>query len=506
MKLQRHWMTILFLTLAMLAGGALMGLAKTGEFDYAALEGVAVQDFGSVKTLLTYASERAQAITGKAVFEGRHPIETLLEIIAQPEEWRDRRVIRVDHPELVAFFNLTKEKYRRVSVSDLSSRESIQYLWQHSEASGPLGKGVRKLLLSDQAFIHAEEELALIPVKGDGATWFSPLDSEAETVPGGTEIVEAWREVCAAYRDGDAERFNAAAGRLAALNRQGVERAGGDLRGLAADRLYTKMKPLRWSFVLYLFAFLCSLGVLVFRREGMWQAVIGLLSAGLALHLCGMGLRWLIAGRAPLSNLYESFVFAIAGMIFFAIVFDVKTKNRLAGACGALLGFICLVLADKMPVMNSELRPLMPALQSSWLTYHVITIMLSYSAFALSFMVSVLYVICHAFKIERPYLELKRLDFFNYRIIAVGFPLLTIGIITGAVWAATAWGRPWAFDPKETWSAITWVIYGIYLHVRFLPKGRGLWSAILSIIGFAAVLFTYLGVNLLLSGLHSYAA
>src|SRR5690606_622827 len=117
-----------------------------------------------------------------------------------------------------------------------------------------------------------------------------------------------------------------------------------------------------------------------------------------------------------------------------------------------------------------------PALQSSWLTYHVVTIMLSYSAFALSAFVGVAYLAKdYLFKgdgsrnvIAARLPKLESMDVFNYRIIGVGFPLLTLGIVFGAVWAATAWGRPWGFDPKETWSAITWLIYAIYLHVRYL--------------------------------------
>jgi cytochrome c-type biogenesis protein CcsB len=99
---------------------------------------------------------------------------------------------------------------------------------------------------------------------------------------------------------------------------------------------------------------------------------------------------------------------------------------------------------------------------------------------------------------------LKAMDVFNFRIVGVGFPLLTIGIIFGAVWAATAWGRPWGFDPKETWSAITWLIYAIYLHVRYLAGWSGKRAAIVAVVGFLAVMFTYLGVNYLLPGLHSY--
>src|SRR5690606_5088252 len=137
---------------------------------------------------------------------------------------------------------------------------------------------------------------------------------------------------------------------------------------------------------------------------------------------------------------------------------------------------------------------------------------IGYSAFALSFFVAILYLLKDGVLggdagknlLARQLPSLRTLDVFNYRIIAIGFPLLTLGIVLGAVWAATAWGRPWGFDPKETWSAITWLIYAVYLHMRYMAGWGGRSSAIISIIGFLAVLFTYLGVNYLLPGLHSY--
>ena len=165
-----------------------------------------------------------------------------------------------------------------------------------------------------------------------------------------------------------------------------------------------------------------------------------------------------------------------------------------------------MVIAHKAPIFDSQIRPLMPALQSSWLTYHVVTIMLSYSAFALSFAISVIFLVKSYVGANRFGLsklpDLDALDVLNYKAIAVGFPLLTIGIILGAVWAATAWGRPWGFDPKETWSAITWLIYAIYFHLRLIGGWKGRRAAILAIIGFLAVIFTYVGVDMLLPQIH----
>jgi len=209
--------------------------------------------------------------------------------------------------------------------------------------------------------------------------------------------------------------------------------------------------------------------------------------------------------------MYESLTFATAGVVLFGFIFEKVNKTKFVCLGSAILGFIFMVIAHKTMVFSSRIQPLMPALQSSWLTYHVVTIMLSYSAFTISFLVSMIYV----FKdflggdespigLLKKIPGLEKIELFNYKIIAVGFPLLTLGIITGAIWANIAWGRPWGFDPKETWSAITWLIYASYLHIRFLSGWKGRGSIIISILGFAAVLFTYLGVNYLLPSLHSY--
>jgi cytochrome c-type biogenesis protein CcsB len=162
--------------------------------------------------------------------------------------------------------------------------------------------------------------------------------------------------------------------------------------------------------------------------------------------------------------------------------------------------------------VRDEIEPLIPALQSNWLTYHVLTCFLSYAAFAVSFGASI------AFLLKKRKGEIREeetgetgilpaatlLDEVIYKANAVGFLLLGIGIITGAVWANYAWGSYWSWDPKETWSLITWFIYAIFLHARLTRGWRGTRTAVLSIIGFCGVIFTFLGVNYVLSGLHSY--
>ena len=178
--------------------------------------------------------------------------------------------------------------------------------------------------------------------------------------------------------------------------------------------------------------------------------------------------------------------------------------------------FALLGMAWAQLGMNTGIEPLVPALQSNWLLYHVITCFLGYAAFAVACGISIMYLIKTAIEgssttasaggLMSMFPPLKVLDDLNYRSIMIGFPLLTLGIITGAAWANYAWGTYWSWDPKETWSLIVWFVYAAFLHARITKGWVGKRAAWLSVIGFAATIFCYLGVNLFLSGLHSYGS
>jgi len=210
----------------------------------------------------------------------------------------------------------------------------------------------------------------------------------------------------------------------------------------------------------------------------------------------------LIIVYAPLSNFYESLIFfawclPALGLMAFRRYF----KGYLV-ALVALLSTLLLAYAS-LGGVDSSIKPLMPALKSNWLLIHVVTAFLGYAAFALAFGTALLYLLQE--RRPRPSLPpLPLLDGLIYRTTVLGFLLLTLGIFTGAVWAETAWGRYWSWDPKETWSLITWFIYAALLHARHLKGWHGRRIAWLAVLGFMAVLFTYFGVSFLLSGLHSY--
>ncbi len=241
---------------------------------------------------------------------------------------------------------------------------------------------------------------------------------------------------------------------------------------------------------------------------------------GFIAHTAAIGLRWYASyqlpgtvGHAPLSNLYESVVFFSWTIPLIYILMDFKYRQRAVGAFVIPFAFLGMTWAQLK--LDKNIEPLVPALQSNWLTYHVVTCFLGYAAFAVACGVSIMYLIkvgkeeqnsgnSPAGGIVGLFPAAKVLDDINYKAIMVGFPLLSLGIITGAAWANYAWGTYWSWDPKETWSLIVWFIYAAFLHARFTRGWVGKRAAWLSIIGFAATIFCYLGVNLVLSGLHSY--
>jgi len=270
---------------------------------------------------------------------------------------------------------------------------------------------------------------------------------------------------------------------------------------------------------LYIFAW-------VFKSPASGKIATWVALAGLAGNTAGIVLRWIESyrmgiGHAPLSNLYESLVFFAGVITLIYLIVERRYGNRVIGAFTMPLAFLALAYASlpivsggvqslvpALPGVHDRIEPLIPALKSNWLIAHVITCFIGYGAFAIAFGVSAMYLIKQFGAGSRSGLltrlpDVSALDELNHQLIMFGFLFLTAGIITGAVWANSAWGRYWGWDPKETWSLITWFIYATLLHARMMRGWRGSRIAFLSIGGFVAVLFTYFGVNLL-PGLHSY--
>jgi len=248
-------------------------------------------------------------------------------------------------------------------------------------------------------------------------------------------------------------------------------------------------------------------------RLATWTAAIGFIG-----HAAGIIWRWnesygLGIGHAPLSNLYESLIFFAFSLTLIYLIIEYKYRNQIIGAFIMPLAFLTMAYASLSPSVSNHIQPLIPALKSNWLIAHVIACFIGYSAFAVAFGLSLMYLI-KRHEVDPPaggsgWLELfpgkQALDELTHQMVMFGFIFLTAGIITGAVWANSAWGRYWGWDPKETWSLITWLVYAALLHARVRWDWRGKRSAYLSVLGFAAVMVTYFFVNYL-PGLHSYGS
>lgn len=234
----------------------------------------------------------------------------------------------------------------------------------------------------------------------------------------------------------------------------------------------------------------------------------GLLLANFQL-LGFLSLRWWDSHHFPLSNLYESFLFLAWSMTLGHFVIGSPFANQSKLALGAITAPSALLVdafaSFSLPENLKLATPLVPALQSNWLMMHVTLMILSYSFLILGSLFSMIVLIFPVGTVENEMTVLvDGFDHLSYRILGLGFPFLTIGILSGAVWANQAWGSYWSWDPKETWALITWLIFAIYFHFRFNKNWRGKKPARIATIGFVFLWICYLGVNLLGKGLHSY--
>uniref|UniRef100_UPI00300192F6 heme attachment to plastid cytochrome c n=1 Tax=Anunuuluaehu liula TaxID=3049639 RepID=UPI00300192F6 len=290
------------------------------------------------------------------------------------------------------------------------------------------------------------------------------------------------------------------------------------------------------SFAILLFALFVYWINIAFRNFTILALIGTLLTVIINLLLSTtLIIRWIENGYFPLSNLYESLIFLTWGLTLVHLILEKQNKSKLIGAINIPISlFIIAFTSFSLPIEMKKAAPLVPALRSNWLMMHVSIMMISYALLILGSLLSILFLIIfkgnfksasvinktNSYKFKtlinirninansclssNRMNILQSIDNLSYRIIGLGFPLLTIGIIAGAVWANEAWGSYWSWDPKETWALITWLIFAAYLHSRLSKSWQGEKPAILASVGFIMVWICYLGVNFLGKGLHSY--
>ena len=484
---------------------------------------LAIQDRGRKKPFTTFAEETTLLLTGQTsvVLPGAAPVSAedfLLDLWFSPEGWNLKPLILVDFLPLRRELGLPVEE-KRFSYDRLAGNAT---LWQIKEASD------RQTRLNPQGgHTRLEREADLV---ANRLTVFASLASgRAYTVvPHPTSPTGPWTTL--ETLDGTYPKAVAMPALVACAalvkDRSQHDRAGMDqaasllaarLRALSPgvyppawrltfENAYLRIHPWRWAWVGY------ALAALVLALTGGWQRTIGyrigwaLALTGFGFQLYGFASRIVIAGRPPVTNMYESIIWVAFAAVLFSLILEGIYRTRHFILASAPLAVAALMVVDFQPlVFDNSIQPLVPVLRNNfWLSIHVLTITLSYGAYALAMGLGHLAL----WKIvwgRAQGKEAAAVLQYVYRAIQIGVLCLAAGTILGGVWANYSWGRFWDWDPKETWALITLLCYLALLHGRIAGWWGGFGLAVGSIVCFLSVLMAWYGVNFVLGkGLHSY--
>ena len=534
----------------------LMTVAGDSALDMTAARRIVILHDGRAKPLDSFAREMLREVTGKerlpsyrdsetnekvVVFGDCEPVEALLRLVSEPQRFREKRFIRVDHPDLKKKYRLD-ENLIYFSLRDFDAcHEELERDGQRIDTDeATTAERALLMLVRKQRYVEAifeERILSIVPVPfgqtggwmtpGDAQLYFStapPTDPRFRAIKAALDqllknektaasreaalksSLVAYERMKAALAHNDAAEFKSSTEALEyalrALNPQEVSTP----EEIDRELWYNELKPFSWSAGLFAVAMLLFLGAYAFKTNSLWIAAIAGQSAALGITAYGYALRWLISGRYPLSNHYESMIMVAFAAGLLTLIAELLTRRRIGGLAGATAACIMVLLAEYVPTFaeQSAIKNLMPALQTFWMTIHVPVIMTGYAGGLILCVLSHIYVFMHLFGRLSPERGAE-LDDTMYRILQVTVLFLLAGILLGAVWAGEAWGRPWGWDMKETWALITLVAYIATLHGRFTGKVRGLGTALCGITAFMLVILCYYGVNFLFGrGLHTY--
>ncbi|MBM3892084.1 MAG: cytochrome C biogenesis protein, partial [Verrucomicrobia bacterium] len=364
--------------------------------------------------------------------------------------------------------------------------------------------------LNDLTAIGSRESLKMVPHPSDpNAPWAALGDTERLTsyYPQKAKDVQTqFAALAAAYRKGDAAGFASA-----------TEQLGRTLRELspqiypAPDKLgleisYNRLQPFRWAWISALASLLVFVVTVKTQSRTPYWFGLAIFIVAIVMQAAGFTFRSMIAGRAPVTNMYESVVWASFGVALFGLIFELIHRARyFAIGASAFMG-VALLLAEMFPnALNPSIQPLPPVLRDNfWLSVHVITIMFGYAGFGLAYSVGHVSLGYHLWKpTERQLLD--TLTRYTYRVLQIGVLLLAAGIGLGGLWANYSWGRFWGWDPKETWSLIALLSYLVVLHGRFSGWLTSFSLNVAACVCFNSILMAWYGVNFVLgTGLHSY--
>ena len=505
-----------------LIGLATVACAAQAQPDFTAAGRLAIQEGGRKKPLDTFAREIVQRVTGKARFNNRDPIDVVFSLaFAQGNaEWTSQKIIRLGYQPLKTRLDLPKtDSY--FSYRELADNPKIRTLFDElnrsqaaegKRAKNPLQDEVNTLAtkLHDLESLVDSSVLTLVPHPNDpDAPWISPADDAKMTSywpNDAKKIRDQFLAIGKAYRENDAAALTRNSEAFAALLRQLSPKVYPAPTTLEQEITYNHLRPFRWSWMLFLVSLLVLVTTTKLRSPVFYWGGLALFAAGLGLLIAGFAYRCLIAGRPPVTNMYESVIWVGFGAALFALVFELMYRSRYFAASAAGFVVLTLLLADQFPnVLDPNIRPLTPVLRDNfWLTTHVLTITLGYAAFGLTYALGHVSLVFHLWRpSSRP--QLDALTQYTYRAMQVGVLLLAVGTGLGGLWANYSWGRFWGWDPKETWSLIALLSYLIVLHGRYSGWLTNFSLNVAACVCFNSVLMAWYGVNFVLgTGLHSY--
>ena len=488
-------------TIALIAALLFVLAAPARALDLTKLEAVPIQEGGRKKPFLVFAEESLLGMTGKARYKKNDEKLPALNVVTSlwlsPIGWENEPLILIGNKKFKEAIGVDPAKklfsYRELAANDAlrASLENVSAV----RAKNPKAQldalereasniGMRLALFEG---IASGNLVTLLPT---GAAAWTPL---GKNDPALTKLREG-------FSKSDQALFDEGVALLLSEQSREEARFQADPGKISLELTYQKLHPARWAWILYLVAGLALLAI-----PGRAGYALGWLfaGAGFLMQLAGIILRVLISSRAPVTNMYESVVWVAFGTILFALIFEAIYRSRFFLLGAVPVAVASLILADTQPViLDRSIHPLVPVLMDNfWLTTHVLTITLSYAAFALALGVGHIILGKSLFGSKAS----PALHNYLYRTLQIGVLLLAVGTILGAVWANYSWGRFWDWDPKETWALIALLGYLFLLHGRIAGKWGGFGMAVGAILAFQSVIMAWYGVNFILGvGLHSY--
>jgi cytochrome c-type biogenesis protein CcsB len=496
--------------------------ADTHDLDFKQFGLMAIQDGGRRKPIDTFAIETLIRVTGRSSYtdkSGRtwQPRDFILSALLETHDWRSEPMVLVSYGKLKEQLGLDRTQ-RRFSFAQLTALPELNRLANEAHA---LRKAEKPLERLQQEVMSVSERLVLLTHVMDGSAFlivpaakseteawvvppeFSRYYTEAQFTPVQAEL----QAMATAYMQGDSFQFVRASKQLREALRglsPAIYPSEGQLQLEYTHNHFEAFYRAIWFYGLAFFLLLIA----HFRAQGKTLRNIGVATAivALALHATGIVLRCLIAGRPPVTNMYESIIWVSFAVSFFGMMFFARYRTTVYLLAALPVTLLALLLVHQMPIaMPSSIDPLVPVLRDNfWLTIHVLTITLSYAAFALAMGFGHILLWRYARDPAKARADAP-MHFWLYRVLQLGVLLLAAGTILGGVWANYSWGRFWGWDPKETWALIALLCYITTLHGRLAGWWTQFGLVVASVVCFLAVLMAWYGVNFVLGkGLHSY--